>query len=327
MTTLRLTVLSLAVLATSALTVQAQIDEGLPTRGTVNLTASTAQLKAGKTYSIVVEGKGFRPMIAVDPGSRDQAISDLPKSTKAEVFFTAKETREYKIFVSGVPLNEEVGLGEQPYTISIKETEFKVGLLMKKRIDIDPQDPPYAKRNNFPHKSFKLQMQVGITYEIMLNEVDQIDPYLFLEDSEGKVVAFDDDGGGGLNAKIVFTPAKNGEYKIICTTFSGGSGELELIVNAERGVRPGLRPGQGNNPFNPIPIDPFPIEPGIGIPVPPPPPIAPPAKVRPLPPGNLKPLPPIQIDPVRPGVAPPPPVRPLPAVPVQPRPIRERVDD
>lgn len=304
MKTWRLCGLSLAVFALSSLTAQAQIDDGLPTRGTVNLTSTSAQLKAGKTYAIVVEGKGFRPIIAIDPGSKDQAISDLPKNNQAEVFFTAKETRNYKIFVSGVPLSGNVADGEQPYTISIKETEFKVGLLMKKRVDIDPDDPPYPGRNNFPHKSFKFQMQVGITYEIRLDEIDQIDPYLYLEDSTGKVVALDDDGGGGLNAKIVFTPAKNGEYKIICTTFGGQSGEVELSVNAERGVRPGLRPGQGSNPFNPIPI-----EPGIGIPVPPPPPIAPPAKIRPVPPGVN---PPVQIRPLPAPVPPvPPAIRPI----------------
>lgn len=59
---------------------------------------------------------------------------------------------------------------------------------------------------------------------------NDFDAYLRLLDSADKVVASDDDGGEGLNARIVFTPPRSGTYRIIATTYSGGVGAYVLAV-------------------------------------------------------------------------------------------------
>src|SRR5947208_6055817 len=56
------------------------------------------------------------------------------------------------------------------------------------------------------------------------------DPYLRLEDSSGKELAFDDDGGGFPNAKLIFKAPKDDTYKIIATTFAPATGNYTLTV-------------------------------------------------------------------------------------------------
>jgi hypothetical protein len=46
------------------------------------------------------------------------------------------------------------------------------------------------------------------------------DPYLRLQDDAGKVLSFDDDSAGSLNARIIFTPTKAGQYRIIAMAFN-----------------------------------------------------------------------------------------------------------
>jgi hypothetical protein len=59
----------------------------------------------------------------------------------------------------------------------------------------------------------------------------ELDPFLRLEDSNGKQIADDDDGGGNLNARIVYWPEKAGEYRIVATTFEANQvGSYTLIV-------------------------------------------------------------------------------------------------
>jgi len=77
-------------------------------------------------------------------------------------------------------------------------------------------------------------MKAGETYIIDLVRPEKIDfnldPYLFLEDKNKQVVAEDDDSGGNLNARIVFTPKTDGEYRIIATTLVPATGGFTLTV-------------------------------------------------------------------------------------------------
>ena len=43
-------------------------------------------------------------------------------------------------------------------------------------------------------------------------------------------LAEDDDGGGGLNAQIVFRPTEPGMYRVIATSFAGGLGQYQLKI-------------------------------------------------------------------------------------------------
>ena len=51
-----------------------------------------------------------------------------------------------------------------------------------------------------------------------------------LSDATGKKWAEDDDGGGGLNARIVFRAEQAGTFRIHATSFNGGVGAFTLTV-------------------------------------------------------------------------------------------------
>ena len=86
----------------------------------------------------------------------------------------------------------------------------------------DPKDKVIARS---PHKVHEQALKAGSTYIIDLKS-RQFDSYLRLEDSTGKQLAQDDDGGGFPNARIVFKTPKDDKYRIIVTSFDGKNGDL-----------------------------------------------------------------------------------------------------
>jgi peroxiredoxin len=67
----------------------------------------------------------------------------------------------------------------------------------------------------------------------------QFDSYLRLEDAKGRELAEDDDSGGNLNAQIVFTCPKDGNYKVIATAYGAqGFGDYTLTVKRRGTAQP-----------------------------------------------------------------------------------------
>jgi hypothetical protein len=80
-----------------------------------------------------------------------------------------------------------------------------------------------------PCKAFTVDFKSGQNYKIdMVSK--EIDSYLRLEDATGKELAKDDDSGGLVNARINFHCRKEGSYRVICTTFNGGTGPFSLTI-------------------------------------------------------------------------------------------------
>jgi hypothetical protein len=72
----------------------------------------------------------------------------------------------------------------------------------------------------------------GITYTVSLSS-DDFDAVLVVLDPEGTAVAFDDDGGTGLDARLVFSAATSGAYTIEATTFNAGATGAYTLSLAE----------------------------------------------------------------------------------------------
>jgi hypothetical protein len=88
------------------------------------------------------------------------------------------------------------------------------------------QDPTYPGRGG-PHKVHTVKLEAGKNYQIdMMSRF--FDTYLFLEDSAGKVLMEDDDGGEGRNARIIFRPTRTDTYRIVATTFNRGAAIYSL---------------------------------------------------------------------------------------------------
>jgi Ca2+-binding EF-hand superfamily protein len=79
-------------------------------------------------------------------------------------------------------------------------------------------------------KIFTVQLERDTTYQID-HRSRAFDAYLYLEDSQGNVLAEDDDGGGNLNSRIVGQVGKSGTYRLIATSLNGaGAGAFSLSV-------------------------------------------------------------------------------------------------
>ena len=97
-------------------------------------------------------------------------------------------------------------------------------------------------------KAYSLKLVPGSTYTIDLESID-FDAYLRLEDPSGKQVAEDDDSGGNLNSRIVYTPQSEGEYRIIVTTCDPGqSGTYRLAVLQNEAKKASTDPKTGDQP-------------------------------------------------------------------------------
>lgn len=66
---------------------------------------------------------------------------------------------------------------------------------------------------------FPILLEADKEYVIDM-ESSACDAYLFLRDAAGNVLRYDDDSGGGLNARIRFTPTRTGQYEIIATSLN-----------------------------------------------------------------------------------------------------------
>lgn len=77
----------------------------------------------------------------------------------------------------------------------------------------------------------RVRLQANTTYRIDLQST-AIDCYLTLKNDRGMVLRIDDDGGIGLNSRIVFRPATTGFYDIYCRDLTKTrSGSYRLTVS------------------------------------------------------------------------------------------------
>jgi hypothetical protein len=104
---------------------------------------------------------------------------------------------------------------------------------LKVEAELTTDDPQDTVRMDSHRKVHTFKMTAGKTYviDMITRSGKEFDPFLRLEDPDGKQVAQDDDGGGFPNARITFTAQRGGEYKIIATTFGKGmTGKYLLTV-------------------------------------------------------------------------------------------------
>jgi S1-C subfamily serine protease len=99
----------------------------------------------------------------------------------------------------------------------------------------DPEDvrrEPRDKAGRF--KTFDFRMNPASVYTIDMTGGDRkkpFDPYLRLEDSTGKKITDDDDGGGDMNSRIVFRPTREDTYRIVASTFDPNQyGDFKLSI-------------------------------------------------------------------------------------------------
>ena len=78
---------------------------------------------------------------------------------------------------------------------------------------------------------FQVSLIAGQTYEFRLNSAAVSglgDPYLYLYDSSGSLLTYDDDGGNGLNSLITYLATESGNYYLGAKAYSSGIGNYTI---------------------------------------------------------------------------------------------------
>ncbi len=87
----------------------------------------------------------------------------------------------------------------------------------------DPTMPaPSDKAEQSHYKRYTFRMKAGHTYTLDLISRDKsgtFDPFLKLESPDGKAIAEDDDSAGNPDARIVYKALRDGDYRLVATSF------------------------------------------------------------------------------------------------------------
>jgi methionine-rich copper-binding protein CopC len=84
---------------------------------------------------------------------------------------------------------------------------------------------------------FKVNLTAGTTYVFDLVSVTGglADPYLWLYSPTIEVVTFDDDGGTGVNAQIIYKPSQSGTFYLGAADFGSGLGAYKISAATQTG--------------------------------------------------------------------------------------------
>jgi hypothetical protein len=208
-------------------------------KGKVSVGVHKIKMSVDTVYQIRVEGDGFRPLISLRPGKISPA-GQSPDRDVTEMLYYCTEAREFRILVGANAIQDELE-PTNDYTLKVTGTRIDKKPVLKEKKELTDDDPlrKFAigqLRINSHCKTFPFEMKAKNFYVIdMVRDEDdpQFDPLLFLEDSDGKLVAFDDDSGGDLNARMVFQARRSGEYRIVATTLNPSVGAFTLTVRTQ----------------------------------------------------------------------------------------------
>ena len=213
----------------------------------VKLGEHSVKFDADKLYLISLRTNQFRPSFAIVDGDKVVARGNvLPGSGEPEAFASFSTTRAaaYRIVIVPIPRDK---IGEAGLDYTLKVAEAKRELFVKDQLTKD--DPVYAPRKTW-HKVHTVKLQADKTYQIDLKS-QAFDAYLFLEDSDQKILAQDDDSGGDLDARIFFRPTRTDTYRVIATSYAPnteGPYTLGVIENPSVFLPRKISQGDRNDP-------------------------------------------------------------------------------
>jgi hypothetical protein len=211
-------------------------EKGLSAKGQIKIGNHSYKMEAGKLYQVRVEGGGFRPIVNVRPGYLSH-VSQRDNGDTLEGYLIPRETKAHRFFITP-DIYDDLGDGPLDYSINIKPIPLAESPVMQEKGQLAATDPAYKNpdagvKTDCHCKVYPIKLKARQFYIIDMVKTDDLDPYLFLEGPDMKVLAQDDDSGGNLNARILFQPRRDGEYRIIATTLSRATGGFTLTVRTQ----------------------------------------------------------------------------------------------
>lgn len=195
----------------------------------------TVDLKANQAYQIDMKSKAIDSYLRLEDAALKELAHDDDSGgfPDARIIFKCTTEGKYRIiattFAGGTgAFNLSVKQIAEPKAVEATEIVLKDGKV-EVASNLTNDDPKDKVRVVSPCKIYAIKLTAGKTYQIdMMSKA--IDSYLRFEDAAGKELAHDDDSGEGLDARIIFNCTQEGTYRIIATTFLGGTGPFTLRV-------------------------------------------------------------------------------------------------
>ncbi len=198
----------------------------------------TFKMEKGKGYQIEFSSAAFRTYLRLENSAGQEIAQDVDQFGNQGAFLIHRPTKteDFQIIATSTNAN-----ATGKFTLTIKEITGDEGKPIELKLEKDQAtysgnlvkaDPRYTGRKI--HKLFVVKMEEGKTYQID-HMSRNFDAYLYLLGPDGNVLAQDDDGGEGLNSRIVHRAGKTGEFRIVATSLGGSStGPFTFTVRMTR---------------------------------------------------------------------------------------------
>jgi hypothetical protein len=212
-------------------------EKDMTVEGQIKIGVHKLKLEAGTLYQFEVKGKGFSPNVVL-PNAFLHNTADIFKDRNTyRALYMPGKSAEVSLMISPNLFSSESLEGTLDYTFSLKAMKLEEKPALKKEEKITSDDPRYNQNFRKTHyKAYTFKMTKGKTYVIDMVKTgggdNKLDPYLILENPMKQIAAQDDDSGGFPNARIVYRPIADGEYRIVATGLSdfSGMGDFTLTV-------------------------------------------------------------------------------------------------
>ncbi|MCI0377542.1 MAG: pre-peptidase C-terminal domain-containing protein [Gemmataceae bacterium] len=192
------------------------------------------------TIALNTDDNEFDPFLIVQDKDGKQLAYDDDSGGKLNSLlkFSPPNEGTYKVFAGGL-------FGKPgPFTLKITQApgekaaakilEVGKGIKIDDKVAVnDPMVPvPFMGKDiPRPAKLYQVKMSAGKSYTITMNTNDaDFDPYIVVQDKDGKRLAFDDDSGGQLNSLLKFTPPSDGTYKVFAASLTAKAGPYTLQI-------------------------------------------------------------------------------------------------
>jgi hypothetical protein len=189
----------------------------------------TIKLQKDKTYIIDLVSKDFDAYLRLlDKGGNQLAEDDdSGGDLNSRIIHSATKDEDHQIVVT--TFNGEVGKFNLTVREFVIKGEAKARDVGKDGISITANinqndKTPIGKLGQV----YSVTLKKGESYTFDL-ESATMDSYLYVFNSKAKLLAQDDDSGGGLNSRITLRAEEDGVFQIIATTLDGDeTGEFTL---------------------------------------------------------------------------------------------------
>jgi hypothetical protein len=195
------------------------------------------KLTEGRSYQIDMRSKDLDAYLRLEDADGKQLAQDDDSggNLNARIRFKCPRDGTYRIIATTY---RSGAVGAYELTVQDQDVKVAPGALQLRdgRLEVNASLTVRDARDRVRIKSrckvYPVQLTGGKTYRIDMRS-GKVDSYLRLEDADGKQLAFDDDGGGNLNARITFRCPNDGVYRIIATTYRTQTGPFTLTVVEE----------------------------------------------------------------------------------------------